>query len=108
MESAGRLMDTRRAITPIRPASSAFDELRDRFFRLELVRYPAISTFLGGDGWDEQLAEANGRLRDASPAAVAEELGIYRAIQHGLDGIDRAELDADDRVDASLIEAQVA
>ncbi|HEY8437511.1 MAG TPA: DUF885 domain-containing protein [Candidatus Limnocylindrales bacterium] len=89
-------------------ASSAFRELRDRFFRLELERYPVISTFLGGDGWDEQLAEANGRLRDASPAAVAEELGIYRAIQHGLDGIDRTALDADDRVDASLIEAQVA
>jgi uncharacterized protein (DUF885 family) len=86
----------------------ALPDLRDRFFQFELERYPVISTFLGGDGWKPELAEVNGRLRDASPDAIAEELEFYRTLETDLRSVDRGELDAQGRVDALLLETQVA
>jgi uncharacterized protein (DUF885 family) len=90
------------------PSSSALPDLRDSFFRVQLDRYPVISTFLGGDGWDPELAEVNGRLRDVSPAAIAAELEVYRTIETELGTVDPAGLDAEGRVDASLLKAQLA
>jgi uncharacterized protein (DUF885 family) len=90
------------------PSSSALPDLRDSFFRVQLDRYPVISTFLGGDGWDPELAEVNGRLRDVTPAAIAAELQVYRTIETELGTVDPAGLDAEGRVDASLLKAQLA
>ena len=90
------------------PSTSALPDLRDRFFRVQLDRYPVISTFLGGDGWDPELADVNGRLRDVSPAAIAAELEVYRTIETELGTVDPAGLDAEGRVDASLLKAQLA
>jgi hypothetical protein len=73
---------------------STLPDLRDRFFRFELERYPVISTFLGGDGWSPDLAEAHGRQRDASPDAIAEELEFYRTVETELRTVDRGGLDA--------------
>jgi hypothetical protein len=73
-----------------------------------LDRYPVVSTFLGGDGWDVRLADANGRLRDSAPAAISEELAFYRDLERDLRGIDRTHLDAGGRVDSALLAAQLA
>ena len=89
-------------------SGAAFRQLRDRFFLRQLERYPVVSTFLGGDGWAEGLAEANGRLRDMSPEGVAAELVEDRALDAALAAIERDALDAPDRVDARLIRAQLA
>lgn len=57
------------------PASSdeAFRALERRYAVEFLRRNPSESTYLGGSGLDASLAEADGRLRDFSAAALAEE-----------------------------------
>ncbi|HET7473308.1 MAG TPA: DUF885 domain-containing protein [Candidatus Limnocylindrales bacterium] len=82
--------------------------LRDRFFLQQLQRYPVVSTFLGGDGWQEGLDEANGRLRDTSPEAIQAELAEDRDLEAELATIDVDHLDPQSRVDARLIQAQLA
>lgn len=64
--------------------SDAFAALRDRYFVRSLALNPVTSTYLGGDAYAPQLAEANGRLRDYRPAALASELAFYREIEREL------------------------
>lgn len=66
------------AVSPVAaraPASAdeAFRALERRYAVEFLRRNPTESTYLGGSGLDASLAEADGRLRDFSAAALAEE-----------------------------------
>ncbi len=54
-------------------ADEAFRALERRYAVEFLRRNPTESTYLGGSGLDASLAEADGRLRDFSAAALAEE-----------------------------------
>jgi uncharacterized protein (DUF885 family) len=99
-----------RQVGACRPASggSSFVALRDRYFLRTLELNPVVSTYLGGDGYSPTLADVNGRLRDYRPAALAEEARFYREIRDGLAGIDRSRLGVAERIDAAVLEAQVA
>lgn len=65
------------AVTPAAQVAVSGDEafraLERRYVVEFLRRNPTESTYLGGSGLDASLAEADGRLRDFSAAALAEE-----------------------------------
>jgi uncharacterized protein (DUF885 family) len=89
-------------------AGSPFAALRDRYFLRTLELNPVVSTYLGGDGYSPTLADINGRLRDYRPAALEREAAFYHEIADGLAKVDRAALDPADRIDADVLEAQLA
>jgi uncharacterized protein (DUF885 family) len=89
-------------------AASQFAALRDRYFLHTLELNPVVSTYLGGDGYSSSLAGVNGHLRDFRPEALASEGRFYHDIRSALGGIDRERLAPSERIDAAVLEAQVA
>lgn len=81
------------AVTPSAQVAVSGDEafraLERRYVIEFLRRNPTESTYLGGSGLDASLAEADGRLRDFSAAALAEEdrwlAGMQRAFEAATD-----------------------
>ncbi|MBF5045961.1 DUF885 domain-containing protein [Aggregicoccus sp. 17bor-14] len=69
------------APAPARDADADFRALEHRYVVEFLQRNPTESTYLGGSGFDPALAEADGRLRDLSPGALAEELQWVERLQ---------------------------
>src|SRR5918912_2888333 len=57
-----------------------------------LRRNPTVNTYLGGAGLDPSLGEADGRLRDYSAAALADEDRWLADAQKALEGTDPATL----------------
>ena len=90
------------------PTASPFAALRDRYFLRSLELNPVVSTYLGGDGYSPTLADVNGRLRDYRPQALRKEAQFYHEIRSGLAGIPRDGLSPAERIDAGVLEAQVA
>jgi uncharacterized protein (DUF885 family) len=90
------------------PASSPFAALRDRYFLRTLELNPVVSTYLGGDGYSPTLADVNGRLRDNRPDAIQAEIRFCRGIRDELARIDRDRLEPAERIDAAVLEAQIA
>jgi uncharacterized protein (DUF885 family) len=86
----------------------SFDALRDRYFRAHLQLNPVTSTYLGGEGWDPALRSLNGRLRDYSAGALADEARQYRVFQQAQSTTDYALLPPQARIDFDLIAAQLA
>lgn len=89
-------------------AGEGFVQLRDRYFREQLMLNPVTSTYLGGDGWDPALRSLNGRLRDYSPGALADEAREYRSLERGHGTIDPALLTPQGRVDHAVMDAQIS
>lgn len=89
-------------------ADGGFVKLRDRYFRDQLMLNPVTSTYLGGDGWDSTLRPMNGRLRDYSPGALADEDRDYRTLDRGHGSIDPSLLTPQRRVDHAVMAAQIA
>ncbi len=89
-------------------ADEGFIRLRDQYFRSQLILNPVTSTYLGGDGWDPSLVALNGRLRDYSPGALADEARDYRRLLRSHGGIDESLLSPQGRVDYSVMATQVA
>jgi uncharacterized protein (DUF885 family) len=88
--------------------TAEFTALRDRCFVRHLELNPVTSTYLGGSGYSPQLRLANGRLRDYSAAALADELRFYAEVRQALSGIDASRLPDMLRIDAGLVQAQIA
>ncbi|HEU4801192.1 MAG TPA: DUF885 domain-containing protein [Gemmatimonadales bacterium] len=88
--------------------SDAFAQVRDRYFLRVLELNPVTATYLGGDGYDPSLAEINGKLRDFAPAAIAAELAYFREIEQAMAGLDPATEGSAERVDRSVMAAQIA
>jgi uncharacterized protein (DUF885 family) len=88
-------------------ADEGFVRLRDQYFRSQLILNPVTCTYLGGDGWDPALAAINGRLRDYSPGALADEARDYRRVIRAHAGIDEALLSPQGRVDYAVMAAQI-
>jgi uncharacterized protein (DUF885 family) len=84
-----------------------FIKLRDRYFVRTLQLNPVTSTYLGGDGYSEELRDTNGRLRDYSQDALTKEIGFYRNIQEALQRIDISRLPRHLVVDDKLMDAQI-
>ena len=88
-------------------ADGGFIQLRDGYFRDQLVRNPVTSTYLGGDGWDPALQSLGGRLRDYSAAALADENREYKKLERSHSSIDAALLTPQRRVDHAVMGAQI-
>lgn len=89
-------------------ADASLVQMRDRYFRQQLVLNPVTSTYLGGDGWDPSLRALGGRLRDHSPGALADEARDYRLLERAHGSIDSALLTPQGRVDHAVMGAQMA
>ena len=89
-------------------ADEGFIRLRDQYFREQLVINPVTSTYLGGDGWEPALRGLNGKLRDYSPGALADEARLYRQLDRGLSTLDASLLSPQGRIDHAVMTAQMA
>jgi len=99
-----------RHVGACRPAQSGdpeFRALRDRYFLTQLELNPVTSTYLGGDGYSPALGAINGRLRDWSPAGIAEEVRVWRETARALAAIHPARLNGAARVDHEVMRAQL-
>ena len=84
------------------PQDARYEELEKRYVRELLRRYPVVSTYLGGAGWDASLAAADGALRDWSPAALASEAELWRSLRGSFAALVPAELSTRHRIDREV------
>ncbi|HVO30937.1 MAG TPA: DUF885 family protein [bacterium] len=84
-----------------------FAALRESYLRHALHWNPVVATYLGAGGLDPALDELDGRLRDASPEAIADELLQLARVERGLAATPLFSLPGRDRVDHAVIRAQV-
>src|SRR6478736_5258906 len=89
------------------PPGGSFASLRDRYFVRALQLYPVTSTYLGGDGYSSALAGTNGNLRDWGPEALKSEAAFYREIERARQALDPARLESADRIDHTVLGAQI-
>jgi len=89
-------------------ADGGFGDIRNNYFRDQLALNPVTSTYLGGDGWDPSLRVLNGRLRDYSAGALADETRNYRQLERAHASIDAALLSPQRKVDHAVMGAQMA
>lgn len=93
---------------PPAPRRASFAAVRDGYVRTFLTRFPVVATYLGADGLDAGLAPLNGRLRDTSPAALRAERAEWEGTRASLARLDRSKLSPAERVDAEVMDAQLA
>ncbi|HST52388.1 MAG TPA: DUF885 domain-containing protein [Pyrinomonadaceae bacterium] len=86
----------------------AFKAIHDKYVIEFLRRNPSVNTYLGGAGLDPSLKEADGHLRDYSPAALAEEDRWLADTQKSLESIDAQTLTPERRIDRDVALAQVS
>src|SRR5687768_4120160 len=89
-------------------ADPTFKTAHDKYVVEFLRRNPTVNTYLGGAGLDPSLAEVDGRLRDHSPSALAEEDRWLADSQRTFQGIDPAALSPARRIDRDVALAQIA
>ncbi|MDQ3803271.1 MAG: DUF885 domain-containing protein [Acidobacteriota bacterium] len=92
---------------PTGGGDAAFKTLHDRYVVEFLRRNPTVNTYLGGAGLDPSLREADGRLRDHSPAALAEEDRWLADTQKALEATDAQALSPARRIDREVALAQI-
>ncbi len=85
-----------------------FKTAHDKYVVEFLRRNPTVNTYLGGAGLDPSLAEVEGRLRDHSQSALAEEDRWLADSQRTFQGIDPATLSPARRIDRDVALAQIA
>jgi len=86
----------------------AFKPIHDKYVIEFLRRNPLVNTYLGGGSLDPSLKEADGRLRDYSPAALADEDRWLADTQKSLEAIDPNTLSPARRIDREVALAQIA
>jgi uncharacterized protein (DUF885 family) len=87
---------------------AAFKTIHDKYVVEFLWRNPTVNTYLGGAGLDPSLKEVDGRLRDHSPSALAEEDRWLADTQKALQGVDPATLSPARRIDRDVALAQIS
>ena len=87
---------------------AAFKAVHDKYVVEFLRRNPTVNTYLGGAGLDPSLKDVDGRLRDHSAAALAEEDKWLADSQKAFQGIDAASLSPVRRIDRDVALAQIA
>jgi uncharacterized protein (DUF885 family) len=90
------------------PKVSAFAALRAEYVKEFLERFPVVATYLGAEGLDSAYAALDGKLRDYSPVALRAERDTWAGFQARLAKIDVKTLAEPDRIDASVMGAQLA
>jgi uncharacterized protein (DUF885 family) len=94
--------------TPAGRGDQAFKAIHDKYVIEFLRRNPSVNTYLGGAGLDPSLKEADGRLRDYSPAALRTEDRWLADTQKALQAIDPQTLSPARRIDRDVALAQVS
>ncbi|HLM54970.1 MAG TPA: DUF885 domain-containing protein [Pyrinomonadaceae bacterium] len=92
---------------PAQNTDAAFKTAHDRYVVEFLRRNPTVNTYLGGAALDPSLKEADGRLRDHSPAALAEEDRWLADTQKTFEGFDPQTLSPARRIDREVALAQI-
>ncbi|MBV9926446.1 MAG: DUF885 domain-containing protein [Acidobacteria bacterium] len=87
---------------------AAFKAIHDKYVVEFLRRNPTVNTYLGGGGLDPSLKDVDGRLRDHSAAALAEEDKWLADTQKAFQGLDPASLSPARRIDRDVALAQIA
>lgn len=86
----------------------AFKAVHDKYVVEFLRRNPTVNTYLGGAGLDPSLKDVDGKLRDNSAAALAEEDRWLADSQKAFEGIDAQTLSPARRIDRDVALAQIA
>jgi uncharacterized protein (DUF885 family) len=87
---------------------AAFKTIQDKYVVEFLRRNPTVNTYLGGAGLDPSLKDVDGRLRDHSPAALADEDRWLADSQKAFQTVDPASLSPARRIDRDVALAQIA
>src|SRR5215210_4032701 len=87
---------------------AAFKPIHDKYVVEFLRRNPTVNTYLGGAGLDPALKDVDGRLRDHSAAALAEEDRWLADSQKAFQAVDPAGLSPARRIDRDVALAQIA
>ena len=87
---------------------AAFKTIHDKYVVEFLRRNPTVNTYLGGAGLDPSLKDVDGRLRDHSATALAEEDRWLADSQKAFQGTDAASLSPARRIDRDVALAQIA
>lgn len=92
---------------PESPKSNRFQTIRERYFVEFLKRNPVVCTYLGGEGYSEELSAMSSMLRDWSPKAIEDENRFYREISRELEAVNQKSLNADEKIDLAVMQAQI-
>jgi uncharacterized protein (DUF885 family) len=84
-----------------------FKKIHDGYVVEFLRRNPTVNTYLGGAGLDTSLAEADGKLRDHSAAALEAEDRWLADSQKSFEAIDANALSPNLRIDREVALAQI-
>lgn len=87
---------------------AAFKTIHDRYVVEFLRRNPSVNTYLGGAGLDPSLKEVDGRLRDHSSAALADEDRWLEETRKAFEGTDASTLSPARRIDRDVALAQIS
>src|ERR1044072_6082337 len=87
---------------------AAFKTIHDRYVVEFLRRNPSVNTYLGGAGLDPSLKEVDGRLRDHSSAALADEDRWLEETRKAFEGTDPSALSPVRRIDRDVALAQIS
>jgi uncharacterized protein (DUF885 family) len=96
------------ASTPAGGGDAAFKTVHDKYVVEFLRRNPTVNTYLGGAGLDSSLKDVDGRLRDHSANALAEEDRWLADSQKAFQGVDPAGLSPARKIDRDVALAQIA
>ncbi len=88
--------------------AAEFAALRSEYVKEFLERFPVVATYLGAEGLDPAYAALDGRLRDYSPAALRAERDAWTGFQTRLAKVEAKALPEPDRIDASVMDSQLA
>jgi uncharacterized protein (DUF885 family) len=86
----------------------AFKAVHDKYVVEFLRRNPTVNTYVGGSGLDPSLKDVDGRLRDHSAAALAEEDRWLADSQKAFQAVEPAGLSPARRIDRDVALAQIA
>jgi uncharacterized protein (DUF885 family) len=89
------------------PTERAMKEMLQSYAVEFLRRNPTVNTYLGGAGLDASLAEADGRLRDHSAAALREEDRWLAATKRKIESVSPTTLSPSLRIDREVALAQI-
>jgi uncharacterized protein (DUF885 family) len=88
-------------------AEDAFSALEYSYVVYVMRQFPVIATYLGASAYDLQLLGVDGKLRDYSPSALAEEQGQLVRYRERFTALDTEHLSAQRRIDRSVALAQI-
>lgn len=86
----------------------AFKTVHDKYVVEFLRRNPTVNTYVGGAGLDASLKDVDGKLRDHSAAALAEEDRWLTDSQKAFESVDPQTLSPTRRIDRDVALAQIA